>query len=298
MRDCSPAKPESIRIHARCRTSIRTCSAKARSSARASTTSMHSSSRSGSAFRKTASSATTCWKVAMRARGCSATSNCMRTIRRAIARTSTGATAGSAATGRSRRWLLPRVRGAEGASAKNPLSALSRWKMLDNLRRSLVPVALTLLLLLGWIVLPAPSFWTLAVLASRCFPVLGASLAELLRKPRELVLWHHCARPRKRRDVPRQRPVRLGMFAPRNVVQRGRHPAHRRAHADHPPSTAAVDGIQRGYRDAAYSLLGSLRSMWVYAGAGGRNRGVSAVCATTGTGCCGSAAAALADRRR
>ena len=39
---------------------------------------------------------------------------------------------------------------------KNPLSALSRWKIFDNLRRSLVPAALTLLLLLGWTILPRP----------------------------------------------------------------------------------------------------------------------------------------------
>ena len=34
--------------------------------------------------------------------------------------------------------------------------ALSRWKIFDNLRRSLVPPALTLLLLLGWTVLSPP----------------------------------------------------------------------------------------------------------------------------------------------
>ncbi len=38
-------------------------------------------------------------------------------------------------------WLLPRVSAAGGRRARNPLSALSRWKILDNLRRSLVPAA-------------------------------------------------------------------------------------------------------------------------------------------------------------
>ena len=47
-------------------------------------------------------------------------------------------------------WLLPWVPGPDGRRLKNPLSALSRWKLFDNLRRSLVPAALTLLLLLGW----------------------------------------------------------------------------------------------------------------------------------------------------
>jgi hypothetical protein len=49
-------------------------------------------------------------------------------------------------------WLLclwcPGPRGAK--RRKNPLSALSRWKPLDNLRRRLVPAALTLPQLLGW----------------------------------------------------------------------------------------------------------------------------------------------------
>jgi len=36
----------------------------------------------------------------------------------------------------------------------NPLSGLSRWKILDNLRRSLVPSALLLLLLANWMLIP------------------------------------------------------------------------------------------------------------------------------------------------
>jgi len=47
------------------------------------------------------------------------------------------------------RWLLPAVPGPGGRRQKNPLSGLSRWKIFDNLRRSLVPSALTLLLLLA-----------------------------------------------------------------------------------------------------------------------------------------------------
>ena len=37
------------------------------------------------------------------------------------------------------RWLLPRVPGPGARRQKNPLSGLSRWKIFDNLRRSLVP---------------------------------------------------------------------------------------------------------------------------------------------------------------
>src|SRR5215204_4116687 len=60
-------------------------------------------------------------------------------------------------------WMLPFVTSGNGRLIKNKLSALSRWKIFDNLRRSLMPLALTLLLLMGWILLPFPWFWTAAV---------------------------------------------------------------------------------------------------------------------------------------
>jgi cyclic beta-1,2-glucan synthetase len=47
---------------------------------------------------------------------------------------------------------------------RNPLPLLERWKVLDNLRRSLVPPALVLWLALGWLVLPVPA-WATAGLA-------------------------------------------------------------------------------------------------------------------------------------
>ena len=51
-------------------------------------------------------------------------------------------------------WLLPRVPGPDARRIANPLSALSRWKIFDNLRRSLVPVALMLFMLGAWLFLP------------------------------------------------------------------------------------------------------------------------------------------------
>lgn len=52
------------------------------------------------------------------------------------------------------RWLYPRIRDREGRVRKNPLSLLSRWKIFDNLRRSLVPVSQALLIFLGMAILP------------------------------------------------------------------------------------------------------------------------------------------------
>ncbi len=88
-------------------------------------------------------------------------------------------------------WLLPQVAGFDGQCQKNPLSALSRWKIFDNLRRSVSAVALTLLLLLGWTALPSAGFWTLAVLALLVIPSVSTSLLSLARKPVDLLLRQH-----------------------------------------------------------------------------------------------------------
>ncbi|HEU5294571.1 MAG TPA: cyclic beta 1-2 glucan synthetase, partial [Burkholderiaceae bacterium] len=89
-------------------------------------------------------------------------------------------------------WLMPRVPTtvSEPGSdmprlvrAANPVSPLSRLKILDNLRRSLVPASLTMLLLLGWSMLLQPGLWTLAVLAALFVPVLLGLVGDLLRKP-------------------------------------------------------------------------------------------------------------------
>ncbi len=62
-------------------------------------------------------------------------------------------------------WLLPRVPDATGKRVPNPISLVSRWKILDNLRRSLVEPAAFLLFMLGWLVLPgSPLRWTLAAI--------------------------------------------------------------------------------------------------------------------------------------
>ncbi|PTL37043.1 cyclic beta 1-2 glucan synthetase [Candidatus Methylomirabilis limnetica] len=91
------------------------------------------------------------------------------------------------------RWLLPGVPGPNASRQKNPLSGLSRWKIFDNLRRSLVPSALTLLLLLGWTVLSPLWFWTLAVIGTILIPPLIASTMDLFQKPGDVLLRQHLA---------------------------------------------------------------------------------------------------------
>ena len=94
-------------------------------------------------------------------------------------------------------WLLSRVPGnradSDAGRRQNPLSALSQWKIFDNLRRSLVPAALTLLLLLGWTILSAAWFWTLVVIGIILIPPLIASILDLFRKPDDVLLGQHLA---------------------------------------------------------------------------------------------------------
>lgn len=85
-------------------------------------------------------------------------------------------------------WLFGRVPGRHGKRESNPLSALSRWKLFDNLRRSLVATVLTASLLLAWAALPAPLFWTLAVFAVIFVPALCSALYDVANKPRD-TLW-------------------------------------------------------------------------------------------------------------
>jgi cyclic beta-1,2-glucan synthetase len=81
-------------------------------------------------------------------------------------------------------WLGPRVPTCKGWRA-NPLPALERWKLLDNLRRSLVPPALVLLLLLGWTTLPgSPWIWTVVALIVMAVPFLQTILTGLSHSAR------------------------------------------------------------------------------------------------------------------
>ena len=80
-------------------------------------------------------------------------------------------------------WLRATVPGPDGPEP-NRLSTLSRWKIFDNLRRSLVEIALLALLFVGWFVLPgSPMLWTIVVLALVAFPWLFSALLEIVQPP-------------------------------------------------------------------------------------------------------------------
>ena len=63
-------------------------------------------------------------------------------------------------------WLFGRVPDESGRRVPNPISFLSRWKIFDNLRRSLVQPGIFLLFVLGWTALPGSAlYWTLVTIA-------------------------------------------------------------------------------------------------------------------------------------
>jgi len=163
-------------------------------------------------------------------------------------------------------WLLPRVLGPSGKRAPNTLTALAWWKIFDNLRRSLAPPALFLLLAGGWaLAIPAlTGFWTLFALLLLLLPVGVASLAELIRKPRERAWVVHLGVTR--RSVGRQMaeatlslctlPYRMVVHLDAILVSAGRMPFTRRGLLLwHTPRYVRRNGCK--------SLASFLAEMWV-----------------------------------
>ncbi len=70
-------------------------------------------------------------------------------------------------------WLFSRVPDESGRFVANPISTISRWKIFDNLRRSLVEPVTFVMLVLGWSILPGGAlYWTLATMVFLLLPVL------------------------------------------------------------------------------------------------------------------------------
>jgi len=84
-------------------------------------------------------------------------------------------------------WLLPRVPGADLRRIANPLSVLSRWKIFDNLRRSLVPMALVVFLLGSWLLLPELNgLGAVLIFSIIMLPGMLPVVVSLLHKPDDL----------------------------------------------------------------------------------------------------------------
>lgn len=79
-------------------------------------------------------------------------------------------------------WIFSTVPAADRTKVPNVLSLISRFRVLDNLRRSLVPVASFLLLLFGWLASPAPGVWSLVIGAAIAILALAPLLDRLARQ--------------------------------------------------------------------------------------------------------------------
>ena len=109
-------------------------------------------------------------------------------------------------------WLWRTVPVQGGTRVRNGLPAVARWKIADNLRRSVLPPALVILLAAGWLVLPGgPSLWTGTAFLVLFFPayvqwgqtfanrVRGVRLRDHIRSERDNLasslhqVFLHCA---------------------------------------------------------------------------------------------------------
>jgi cyclic beta-1,2-glucan synthetase len=80
-------------------------------------------------------------------------------------------------------WILPRVPAATRREyVPNPLAWINRWKVFDNLRRSLVPAASLLLLLFSWTCHSAPAAASVLVALALVVPLLFQILNRLIAR--------------------------------------------------------------------------------------------------------------------
>nr|MDQ3080825.1 DUF3131 domain-containing protein [Gemmatimonadota bacterium] len=115
-------------------------------------------------------------------------------------------------------WLTGTVPGPAGPT-KNRLSAISRWKIFDNLRRSVVELALLALLFAGWFVLPGPAIrWTAVVLGAILFPWAFSLFLALLRPPRDQSWAAYYAAVGRDAGVSAQQFVLAVTFLPHQAV--------------------------------------------------------------------------------
>jgi cyclic beta-1,2-glucan synthetase len=76
-------------------------------------------------------------------------------------------------------WLFPFVRTANGDNIQNTLGLLEKWKIIDNLRRSLVVPTATLLIIAGFLIFPhASTIWTGLILIVTFFPLAQAYISS------------------------------------------------------------------------------------------------------------------------
>jgi cyclic beta-1,2-glucan synthetase len=88
-------------------------------------------------------------------------------------------------------WLSPWAHNASGEWTRNRLSVMARWKILDNLRRSLEPLATLMMFAWAWFASSQPLGWTLTVVGLLVIQPLLRALTELMRPPAGVPYWQY-----------------------------------------------------------------------------------------------------------
>lgn len=88
-------------------------------------------------------------------------------------------------------WLRLNVRKADGTHDRNALSILSRWKLLDNLRRSLVAPSLLALVFCAILLVPNPLYWAGVLAAVLLLPTALGLAHNLISKPARRPFFQH-----------------------------------------------------------------------------------------------------------
>ncbi|WP_236617245.1 GH36-type glycosyl hydrolase domain-containing protein [Thermoanaerobacter kivui] len=79
-------------------------------------------------------------------------------------------------------YLNYKIKNRRGEVIKNPLSVVTKWKIFDNLRRSLVTVALMLMIFLGFSILPGSGFlWLLLAALTVFFPLIPVLVDRIFK---------------------------------------------------------------------------------------------------------------------
>ena len=188
------------------------------------------------------------------------------------------------AAARQHRWvrgdwqLLPWIFGFRGAGratarAKTPLPLMGRWKLLDNLRRSLSAPAALLALLIGWLLpMPAAEIWTAFILVTIALPPLLPAIAGIVPRRAGVSLRNHLRALRG--------DFALGLLQSAFLITFLAHQAwvmvdavvRTLFRAVHPPASSARMGDRRADRRRARSSTRAASSLQIAASAGVRRR--------------------------
>ena len=167
------------------------------------------------------------------------------------------------------RWLWRTVPDVSGRPVPNTLPAISRWKILDNLRRSLLPPALVALFMAGWTVLPGSAWmWSAVAFMVLAFPAYTQVGRSLSSRVSGVPLREHVLAERDALDHQRTPGAALdGVPPPSELGDARRDRADARSTADH-EAAAARNGSRSDRIVERRDVSGRGHSPSMVAGAG------------------------------